>query len=64
MALDYVRNNSLDNKFVIFSDSFSVLKSLNNIASKNPKIQNLIDKHHQLSKLRKFCSVGTRAMLA
>ena len=49
MALDYVRNNSLDNKFVIFSDSFSVLKSLNNIASKNPKIQNLIDKHHQLS---------------
>ena len=29
MALDYVMNNSLENKFVIFSDSLSVLKSLN-----------------------------------
>ena len=29
MDLDYVRNNSLDNKFVIFSESFSALKSLN-----------------------------------
>ena len=38
MALDYVMNNSLDNKFVIFSDSLSVLKSLNHTSSKNPKI--------------------------
>ena len=27
MALDYVMNNSLENKFVIFSDSLSVLRS-------------------------------------
>ena len=33
MALDYVRNNSLNKKFVIFSDSLSVLKSLNRTAS-------------------------------
>ena len=46
MALDYFMNNSLDNKFVIFSDSLSVLKSLNHTSSKNPKIQNLIEKHH------------------
>ena len=32
MALDFVMNNSLDNKFVIFSDSLSVLKSLNHTA--------------------------------
>ena len=50
MALDYVMNNCLDNKFVIFSDSLSVLKSLSHTSSKNPKIQNLIEKHHELSK--------------
>ena len=49
MALDYVMNNSLENKFVIFSDSLSVLKSLNHTSSKNPKIQNVIEKHHELS---------------
>ena len=54
MALDYVMNNSLDNKFVIFSDSLSVLKSLNHTSSKNPKIQNLIEKHHELSKTKVF----------
>ena len=45
MALDYVMNNALDNKFVIFLDSLSLLKSLNHTSSKNPKIQNLIEKH-------------------
>ena len=35
MALDYVMNNALENKkFVIFSDSLSVLKSLNHTSSK------------------------------
>ena len=52
MALDYVVNNSLENKFVIFSDSLSVLKSLNHTSSKNPKIQNVIEKHHELSKTK------------
>ena len=57
MALDYVMNNSLDNKFIIFSDSLSVLKSLNHTSSKNPKIQNLIEKHHELAKTKEilFC---------
>ena len=58
MALDYVMNNSLENKFVIFSDSLSVYTS-----SKNPKIQNVIEKHHELSKTKEFCSVGSPAML-
>ena len=57
MALDYVMNNSLENNFVIFSDSLSVLKSLNHTASKNPKIQNVIEKRHELSKSKEilFC---------
>ena len=57
MALDYNMNNSLDNKFVIFSDSLSVLKSLNHTSSKDPKIQNLIAKHQELSKTKEilFC---------
>ena len=61
--MDYVRNKSLDNKFVIFSDSFSVLKSLNHTQKKKKKntsknrTQNLIDKHHALSKTKEilFC---------
>ena len=54
MALDYVMNNSLDNKFVIFS---GLLKSLNHTSSKNPKIQNLIEKRHEISKTKEilFC---------
>ena len=57
MALDYVRNNSLNKKFVIFSDSLYFLKNLNHTASKNPKIQNLIEKHHELSRTKEilFC---------
>ena len=58
MALDYVRNNSLNKKFVIFSDSLSVLKSLNHTSSKKtPKIQNLIEKHHELLRTKEilFC---------
>ena len=37
VALDYVKNNSLDNTFVIFSGCLSVLKSLNHTSSKKKK---------------------------
>ena len=50
MALDYVMNISLDNKFVIFSDSLSVLKSLNHTSSKNSKIQNHVAVFFDLEK--------------
>ena len=62
MALDYIMNNSLENKFVIFSDSLSVLKSLNHTSSKNFKIQNVIEKHHELSKTKEilFCWLPCR----
>ena len=59
VSMDRVRNNTLDNKFVIFSDSLSVLKSLNHTSSnkKTTKIQNLIEKHHEISKTQEilFC---------
>ena len=44
MALDYVRNNSLDNKFIIFSVSLS---------KKNTKIKSLTEKH-DLSKTKEI----------
>ena len=58
-------NNSLENKFVIFSDSLSVLKSLNHTSSKNPKIQNVIEKHHELSKTKEilFCWLPSHVVI-
>ena len=35
--------------FIIFSDSLSVLKSLDHTSSKNPQIQKLLEKQHDLS---------------
>ena len=58
-----VMNNSLHNKFVIFSDSLSVLKSLNHTSSKIPEIQNLVENHHELSKTKDimFCWLPSHA---
>ena len=52
-----MRNNTSNKKFVIFSDSLSVLKSLNHTSSKKTKIQNLIEKHHEISRTKEslFC---------
>ena len=36
------------NKFIIFSDSLSVLKAMNHTSSKNPQIQKLLEKCHEL----------------
>ena len=43
LALD-----SISNKFIIFSDSLSVLKAMNHTSSKNPQIQKLLEKCHEL----------------
>ena len=40
-ALDFIRTCETNNKFIIFSDSLSVLKAMNHTSSKNPQIQNL-----------------------
>ena len=61
MALDYVRNNSLDNKFVIFYLSvFEISKSHN---FKKLKFRTGPKNIMSYWKLRNFCSVGSPAML-
>ena len=48
LALDFIRTCESNNKFLIFSDSLSVLKAMNHTSSKNPHIQNLLEKGHAL----------------
>ena len=48
LALDFIRTCDTNNKFVIFSDSLSVLKAMNHTSSKNPQIQKLLEKCHEL----------------
>lgn len=56
LALDFA-GDCQHQKFVIFSDSLSVLKALNHSSSKNPQIQKIIEKHHEISKSKEvvFC---------
>ena len=42
LALDLIANCETSNKFVIFSDSLSVLKSLDHTSSKIPKFKNYL----------------------
>ena len=48
LALDFIRTCDINNKFIIFSDSLSVLKAMNHISSKNLQIQKLLEKCHKL----------------
>ena len=41
-------NCDANNKFIIFSDPLSVLKAMNHTSSKNPQIQKLLEKSHEL----------------
>ena len=50
LALDLVDSCNSHDKFIIFSDSFSVLQALNHTSSKNPQIQNIFQKHHTISR--------------
>ena len=47
LALDFISTCDANNKFVIFSDSLSVLKAMNHTSSKNPQIQKLLEKCHE-----------------
>ena len=49
LALDFIADCEISNKLIIFSDSLSILKSLDHISSKNPQIQKLLEKQHELS---------------
>ena len=48
LALDSISTCNAYNKFIIFSDSLSVFKSMNHTTSKNPQIQNFLEKCHEL----------------
>ena len=49
LALDFISTCDAYNKFIIFSDSLSVLIAMNHTSSKNPQIQKLLEKCHELS---------------
>ena len=48
LALDFISNCDANNRFIIFSYSLSVLKAMNHTSSKNPQIQKLLEKCHEL----------------
>ena len=48
LALDFISTCDANNKFIIFSDSLSVLKAMNHTSSKNQQIQKLLEKCHKL----------------
>ena len=48
LALDFISTCDAKNKFIIFSDSLSVLKAMNHTSSKNPQIQKFSEKCHEL----------------
>ena len=48
LALDSISTCDANNKFITFSDSLSVLKTMNHTSSKNPQIQKLLEKCHGL----------------
>ena len=48
LALDCITTHDTNNKLIKFSDSFSVLKAMNLTSSKNPQIQKLLEKCHEL----------------
>ena len=48
LALDFTSTCKAYNKFIIISVSLSVLKAMNHTSSKNPQIQTLLEKCHEL----------------
>ena len=45
----FIADCEISNKFKFLSDFLSVLKSLEHTSSKNPQIQNLLEKQHEIS---------------
>ena len=48
LALDFIRTCDTNNEFIIFTDSLSVLKAMNQISSKNPQNHKILEKVHEL----------------
>ena len=63
LALDFIYSCFLYDKFLIFSDSLSLLKALNHTALKNSPIQKLLEKHHKIAYTKEILFVGSQVML-
>ena len=63
LASELIKTNP-DNKFIIFSNFLSGLKALIHSFSRNAQIQNLLQKHHEISKLKEIIFAGSKATLA
>ena len=48
LALDFISTCDANNEIILFSDSLSVMKAINHTSSKNPQIQKLLKKCHEL----------------
>ena len=62
-ALEFIKTYP-DNKFIIFSDSLSGFKAFNHSYSRNAQIQNLLLKHHEISKSKEIIYAGSQVTLA
>ena len=58
LALDVISTRYTNNKSVLFSDSLSVLKSMNHTSSKNPQIQKLLENVTSFKLIKKWFSFG------
>ena len=58
LALDFIADCEISNNFIIFSDSLSVLKSLDHTSSKNPQIQKLLKNNIIYPYIMKLFTVG------
>ena len=54
LALDFIRTCDTNNKFIMLSDSLSVLKAMNHTSSRNPQIQKLLEKCHELLAIKEI----------
>ena len=48
LALDFISTCDANNKFIIFSDSLSVLKAMNHTSLNNSQIQKLLENCHEV----------------
>ena len=58
LALDFISSCDANSKFIVFSDSLSVLKAINHTSSKNPQMQKPLEKCHELLAYKEIVLVG------
>ena len=57
LALDFIITCDTNNRFIIFSDSLSVLKAMKHTSSSNPQIQKLLEKISRAFSEKRNCSL-------